>query len=127
VARLSGALESDGESEGESESRTSPQRVSGQSRPHTITPPPQSCVSPTPHVMSQPPPEGQRSKQPAVLSQVAWQPPPSHVVSQPPVPVHAISDAMPTWNEQGCVLVHVAVQSTPHAALQPAPVHATAQ
>ena len=78
--------------------------------------------------MSQPPPDGQRNKQPAVLSQVMWHAPPSQVVSQPPVPVHAISDAIPVWNEQGWVPVHVAVQSTPQAAVQPPmPVHATAQ
>jgi len=35
---------------------------------------------------------------------------------------------MPTWNAQDRVPVHVAVQSTPHAAVQPAvPVQATAQ
>lgn len=74
--------------------------MGGQARPQTWTPPPQS-VTGVMQVIVQSPPDGQRSVQPAVLSQVAWQSPPSHVVSQPPVPVHAISDAIPVWNEHG--------------------------
>lgn len=73
-------------------------------------------------------PDGQRSVQPPVVSHVCVHPPPSQVVSQPAVPVHAMVEPMPTWNEHACVPVQVAVQSTPHAAVQPpVPVHATAQ
>lgn len=55
-------------------------------------------------------------------------PPPSQVVSQPPVPVQATVEPMPTCNAHSVVPVHDAVQSTPHAAVQPAvPVHATVQ
>lgn len=107
---------------------TGSRQGTGQSRPHTCTPPPQSLTAPTVQVISQPPPEGQRRTQPFVPLQVAWHAPPSHVVSQPSVPVHEIVDPMPTWNVHAWVPVHVAVQSTPHAAVQPAvPVHATAQ
>ena len=104
------------------------QRVGGQSRPQTWTPPPQSVTTPTAQVIEQSPPLGHRSVQPFVPLHVAWHPPPSHVVSQPPVPVHAISDDMPTWKLHSSVPVQVAVQSTPHAAVQPAvPVQVAAQ
>lgn len=85
-------------------------------------------TSPLEQISSQPPPLGQRSVQPAVSLHVARQAPPSHVVSQLPVPLQTISDPIPTWNEHACVLLHVAVQSTPHADVQPpVPVQATAQ
>jgi hypothetical protein len=96
------------------------QIIAGQLRPQTCTPLPQSVLGPTPHVIEQPPPLGHRSAQPVVPLHVAWQAPPSHVVSQPPVPLQTISEPMPTWKLHSWVPLHVAVQSMPHAAVQPA-------
>jgi len=79
------------------------------------------------NAMAQSPPLGHESEHPAVVLHVSVHPPPSHVVSQPPVPVHAIVEPMPVWKKHASVPVQLAVQSIPHAALQPAPVHATAQ
>lgn len=59
---------------------------------------------------------------------VAWQLPPSQVVSHPAVPLHTISEPMPTWNVHSRVPLQLAVQASPHAAVQPAVLlHVTVQ